>query len=100
MRFNDVAYLGSVTYEMDAIHNQKPTTTWEKVYVDRFYDNANLQNQAAVNDNKKLAQFEILSANYSGQHLFKYNGTEYTVSLASNKGDRTVLTVECDIANG
>lgn len=99
MRYNSVAYLGTTVYAMDDLHNQVPTVTWSKVYVNRYYDNINLQQQAAINDQKQLAQFEIMSADYSGQRLFKIDDVEYTVSLASVKGDRTVLTVEKDLSN-
>lgn len=103
MRFNCVGYLGTNTYIMDQYHNQKATTQWKKVYCNRFYDNASLQQQAAVNDNRMLAQFEVMSTEYSGQKLFKLSDSEtaviYTITLASKKGDRTVLTVECEMGN-
>lgn len=103
MRFNSVGYLGTNTYTMDRYHNQKAVTNWKKVYCNRFYDNASLQQQAAVNDNRKLAQYEVMSSEYSGEKLFKLDESEtaviYTITLASMKGDRTVLTVECEMGN-
>lgn len=84
---------------MDKLHNQIATVTWRKVYANRYYDNASLQQQASINDNKLLAQYEILSSEYSGEKLLKSDNVEYTISLVSVKGDRTVLTVERDVAN-
>ncbi len=103
MRFNTVGYLGTTSYTMDGYHNQIASRTWKKVYCNRFYDNASLQQQAAVNDNRMLAQFEVMSTEYSGEKFFKLTDSEtaviYTITLASKKGDRTVLTVECEMGN-
>lgn len=99
MRFNAVAYLGTKTHSMDRYHNQVATVDWRKVYVNRFYDNITLQQQAAVNDGRKLAQYEIRTSEYDGELMFKVDDVVWTVTLASGKGDFTVLTVETEMGN-
>ena len=99
MRYNTVAYLGAQTFTMDRYHNQVRTVEWRKVYVNRFYDNISLQQQAAVNDGKKLAQYSIRTSEYCGELLFRVDDVVWTVTLASGKGDNTVLTVESEIGN-
>lgn len=99
VRYNDAAYLGTKTYTYDKYHNQVATVAWRKVYVNRFYDNITLQQQAAVNDGRQLAQYELRTSEYQGEQIFKVDDVLWTVQLASRKGDNTVLTVETEIGN-
>lgn len=99
MRYNTVAYLGAQTFSMDRYHNQVETVEWRKVYANRFYDNISLQQQAAVNDGKRLSQYSLRTSDYHGELLFKVEDVVWTVMLASGKGDDTVLTVETEMGN-
>ncbi len=99
MRYNTVAYLGVTAYTMDTYHNQVETITWRKVYVDRRFGDIQLQQQAAINDGRKVEQFGIRASDYDGERLFKVDGEIWTVMTASGKGDNVVLSVESEIGN-
>lgn len=101
MRYNTVGYLGTTGYTMDKYHNQVASTSWRKIYCNKYQDNVQLQQQAAVNDGRDVKQFEVMSTEYHGEKLFRLSTAEdavvFTVTYASVKGDRTVLTVECKL---
>jgi len=99
-RYNAVGELGIVKIVEDEIHNQIPEEVWRSVYVNEWSQSSNLQVLAAQNEGKQIAQYEIMTCEYRGERLLKVNGIKYTVKQASVKGDRAVLTVEREVANG
>lgn len=102
MRFNKVGWFGVTQYSMDMYHNQIATVVWDwekgKVYYNPYYDNANLQQQAGVNDLFEVHQLEVMTSQYHGEKWFRFTNDDdapvYTITNPSLKGDRTVLTVE------
>lgn len=100
--FDDVAILRSVTYEIDSVGNQVPAYEDREVYVvpRSIYSNEFYQ---AAHAGLKPTLTLVLSnfAEYEGEEIVEFRGTEYTILRSYHRPDRDTLelTIEERVSN-
>lgn len=100
MRSTEVIYLISHTVNVDELGNQIEVPTERKVYANKNSISANETYNAAVNGMKPEKRFEIHSFEYNDERFAKHNGILYSVIAVSERGGKTIITLERVIANG